>query len=59
MSRRKWFEVTFIDTGKTVYWPESQCVKHFGRLEWPEYKAGYLPHVVACECEPPDGEYDG
>lgn len=45
----KVFEVTSVDTGKTVYWTESRCRKHFGRDEWKEIKAGYAPHIVAVD----------
>lgn len=43
------YEVTFIDSGKTVYWTEHKCRRHFGTLEWHEIKAGYLPHIVAVQ----------
>ena len=48
------YEVTFIDSGKTVIWPESKCRKHFGTKEWKEVKAGYLPHIVAVKTEKGD-----
>jgi hypothetical protein len=43
------YEVTFIDTGKTFYWSRQECDEHFGIDEFPEYRDGYLPHVVVCQ----------
>ena len=43
------YEITFIDTGLTVYWDEAKCKEAFGVNEWPEYLAGYLPHVIVVE----------
>ena len=41
------YEVVFLDTGETVRWTEAKCRKTFGKEEWKEIKAGYLPHIVA------------
>tara|TARA_R110000751_G_scaffold32396_1_gene81450 strand:- start:78 stop:218 length:141 start_codon:yes stop_codon:yes gene_type:complete len=41
------YEVTFIDTLKTVQWTEAQCHKHFGKAEFLEILQGYAPHIVA------------
>ena len=41
------YEVTFIDTLKTVQWTEAQCHEHFGKAEFLEILQGYAPHIVA------------
>ena len=41
------YEITFIDTGKTVRWTTRQCHEHFGRDEFDEIVQGYAPHIVA------------
>lgn len=43
------WEITFIDSGKTVRWSTRQCNKHFGKDEFSEIKQGYAPHIVACK----------
>jgi hypothetical protein len=41
------YEITFIDSGKTVRWSRAKCYKHFGKDEFKEILAGYMPHIVA------------
>jgi len=43
------FEITSIDTGKTRRLTEPQARKLFGRDEWQEIKAGYLPHLAVMD----------
>ena len=43
------YEITFIDSGKVMYWTRDQCEEHFGVDEFPEYEQGFLPHVVVCQ----------
>jgi hypothetical protein len=45
------YEITFIGTGRSVYWNETKARRHFGKDEWNEIKAGYLPHIVAVEVD--------
>jgi len=53
---KKVYEVTFVDPslptyGKSIRMTKSQAEKHFGKREWPEYRDGYLPHVVVAEVD--------
>ena len=41
------WEITFCDSGETVYWTTQKCNRHFGRGEFGEIKQGYAPHIVA------------
>jgi hypothetical protein len=41
------YEITFIDTGRTVRWTDKRAATLFGRVEWLEIKQGYAPHIVA------------
>lgn len=41
------YEITWVETGKTVRWTEQKARGYFGSSEWKEIKAGYLPHIVA------------
>lgn len=50
---RRLFEVTFIDSGRTFRWTLDECQEHFGKAEFKEYLAGYLPHVVVVEVTTP------
>jgi hypothetical protein len=43
------YEVTWVEHGKTYYWPESDCIDYFGKDQWNEIKQGYLPHIVAVQ----------
>jgi len=43
------YEITFIETATTIYLTEKEARACFGKDEWVEYKAGYLPHVVVVE----------
>ena len=43
------YEITFVETGRTVRWTEAEAITYFGAKEWPEFLAGYLPHVVVTE----------
>jgi hypothetical protein len=43
------FEITFIDSGKTVVWTLRKANKFFGAAEFQEILAGYLPNIVAVE----------
>ena len=45
----KQFEITWIDAAHTVIWTEHKAREEFGKDEWEEIKAGYLPHIVAVE----------
>lgn len=45
----KKYEITWIDSGKTVYWSKAKAEKHFGKAEFKEILEGYLPHIVAVE----------
>lgn len=44
---RKVYEITFIDNGRVEHWNERKAADWFGKDEWKEIKAGYLPHIVA------------
>lgn len=46
------YEITFVDTGKTVTWSEAKCRKTFGKNEWLEIKENYLPHIVVAKLPP-------
>ena len=51
------YEVTIVDgprAGKSMRLTEEQGEQLFGRDEWQEYKAGYLPHVVVVELNCPE-----
>tara|TARA_R100001086_G_scaffold175824_2_gene96896 strand:- start:686 stop:871 length:186 start_codon:yes stop_codon:yes gene_type:complete len=52
------FEITFLDTGKTVVWTEAKAQEVFGKSEWVEYCGNFLPHVFVAEVEEvtPDGQ---
>lgn len=41
------FEVTFVESGRTVEWTRTECEEHFGREEFLEVEQGYAPHIVA------------
>jgi len=41
------YELTFVDTGKTIQLTEAKCRKKFGAKEWKEIKAGHLPNIIA------------
>lgn len=41
------FEVTLLDTGKTLHWNERKCEETFGKAEFDEILKGYLPNIVA------------
>jgi hypothetical protein len=43
------YEITFLDTGKTVVWTEQKSKEFFGKAEWLEYKGNYLPHVFVAK----------
>lgn len=43
------FEVTFTETGRTYIWDLARCEEIFGKLEFPEYRLGYIPNVVVVE----------
>ena len=43
------YEITFLDTGKTVVWTEVKAKEFFGKAEWLEYKGNYLPHVFVAK----------
>ena len=43
------WEVTFCDTGRTVYWTTRKCNSHFGRDEFNEIRQGYGPNIVAVQ----------
>jgi hypothetical protein len=45
------YEVTSFDTGHTGYYTEAKCIEMFGRDEWPEYLAGYLPNILVVEVD--------
>jgi uncharacterized membrane protein (DUF373 family) len=45
----KKYEVTCCDTGKTVVLTLKEAVKKFGKNEFKEIVAGYLPHLIAVE----------
>ena len=45
----KKYEVTSVDTGVTVVMTRSEAHKLFGRVEFKEILAGYLPHLIAVE----------
>jgi hypothetical protein len=45
----KRYEITFLDTGITVVWTARQAQKHFGKLEWIEYKNNYAPDIFVIE----------
>lgn len=41
------YEVTSVDTGKTLTLTLEQCHEMFGEAEFEEILAGYLPHIIA------------
>ena len=41
------WEITSMDTGKTVHWTTAKCNKFFGKEEFKEIAQGYAPHIVA------------
>ena len=44
------YEITWVDLPvRTVIWTERKAKKEFGKDEWEEIKAGYLPHIVAVQ----------
>lgn len=43
------YQVFFVDSGTEVEWSKLECEEFFGMDEFPEYLAGYLPHVVILE----------
>ena len=43
------YEITWVEASHTVIWTERKARKEFGRDEWEEIKAGYLPHIVAVQ----------
>jgi len=43
------FEITSVDSGKTVVWTLKKANEFFGREEFQEILKGYLPHIVAVE----------
>ena len=45
----KHYEITFLDTGKTVVWSARKASNFFGKNEGPEYRENYLPHVIVAE----------
>jgi hypothetical protein len=45
----KKYKVTSVDTGVTVVMTRSEAHKLFGRVEFKEILAGYLPHLIAVE----------
>jgi hypothetical protein len=49
------YEITFVDTGKTIRLTAQQAAKQFGKAEWREIKANFLPHIVVVDCT----EYGG
>ncbi len=53
--RRMW-DVTMVDSGRTVRMTEREAHAEFGRDEWSEIAAGYLPHIVAVRVDEPDDE---
>lgn len=40
------YQVTFVESGKTITLSSYKASKLFGRLEWKEIKANCLPHIV-------------
>ena len=42
------FEITFVESGKTFEWTRAKCEREFGKAEFLEIEAGYLPHIVCC-----------
>jgi len=47
--KQKLYDIYSVDTGKNVRLTESAAIRQFGRAEWKEIKAGYLPHLVVAE----------
>ena len=41
------YEVTFIDNGAMFRWNIYKCNRFFGKDEFKEILAGYLPNIVA------------
>ena len=41
------FEITFIDPVVTYNWTRAECIEFFGKDEFAEVLAGYLPNIVA------------
>jgi len=42
-------EVTFLDTGETFHWTRMHCEMTFGKPEFAEIEAGYMPNIVAVQ----------
>jgi len=42
-------EVTFLDTGETFHWTRMHCEMTFGKPEFAEIEAGYIPNIVAVQ----------
>ena len=53
--RRMW-EITSLDTGRTVRMTTREAHAEFGRDEFAEIAAGHLPHLVAVRVDEPDDE---
>jgi hypothetical protein len=43
------YEITNVETGKTLILQDSEAKEHFGEGEWIEVLGGYLPHLVAVQ----------
>ena len=41
------YEITFINSMQTYNWTRKECNEFFGKDEFAEVLAGYLPDVVA------------
>jgi hypothetical protein len=45
----KTYEVTSVDTGKTHVMTQKAAEQMFGKVEFKEIVAGYLPNVIAVQ----------
>jgi hypothetical protein len=52
----KYYEIISVDTGKSQVLSEAAARKQFGKAEWNEIKAGFLPHLIVSEADKPESK---
>tara|TARA_A100001035_G_C27674349_1_gene449917 strand:- start:375 stop:866 length:492 start_codon:yes stop_codon:yes gene_type:complete len=52
------WEITFIESARTVHWSTARCRREFGEAEFNEISQGYAPHIVAVRLEDDEEEDD-
>jgi hypothetical protein len=49
------YRITSADTARSLTLTQEEAEAQFGREEWAEIRAGYLPHLIVehleCDCE--------